>query len=87
MSSHLTGNVILDSEVTNISGNGFWLLVEDREYFVPFSDYPVFYSATVFQILKLKRLSPSQFYWPELNIDIELDSLEHPDLFPLTYQP
>jgi hypothetical protein len=36
------------SEVTSIGPHGFWLLVDDIEYFVPFRDYPVFMSATVF---------------------------------------
>lgn len=81
------GAVISDSEVTNISENCFWLLVDDREYFVPFSDYPGFGLATVPQIFKFKRLSPSQFSWPELDIDIELESLEHPERFTLVFQP
>ncbi len=38
------------SEVTNISHHGFWLLVDDREYFVPFKDYPGFTEATITQI-------------------------------------
>lgn len=50
------------SEVTNISSAGFWLLVEDREYFVPFEDYPAFKKATVEQIYQFQQLSPEQFY-------------------------
>jgi hypothetical protein len=73
--------------VTNISAVGFWLLVDDREYFVPFTDYPQFRDATVAQIYNLERLSPDQFYWPELDIDIDLEALEHPEQFPLVYKP
>lgn len=66
--------------------DGFWLLVDDREYFVPFDDYPAFRKATVGQIYLVERLSPSQFYWPELDIDLELEALENPERYPLLFQ-
>jgi hypothetical protein len=44
------GTGLSHSEVTNISAAGFWLLVDDKEYFVPFDDYPVFRGATVAQM-------------------------------------
>jgi len=28
----------------------------------------------------------SEFYWPDLDIDIELEALEHPERFPLMFQ-
>jgi hypothetical protein len=80
-------STISDSEVTNISSSGFWLLVEDREYFIPFVDYPDFRDATVAQIFEFQQPGPSQFYWPGLDIDIELDALKNPERFPLSYQP
>ena len=85
MSSNLPGVDISHSEVTNIGLHGFWLLVDDREYFVPFEDYPAFRQATVAQIYGMQRLSPDQFHWPDLDIDIELAALEQPEQFPLTF--
>lgn len=75
------------NEVTNIENLGFWLLVDEHEYFVPFADYPAFYHATVAQIYSVIRLSPEQFHWPNLDIDIELDALKYPDRFSLVFQP
>ena len=46
MNSHLRGTVTSHSEATSISAIGFWLLVDDAEYF-SFCDYPVFQQATV----------------------------------------
>ncbi len=86
MSSNLPGAAISHSEVTNISVLGFWLLVDDREYFVPFDDYPVFRDATVVQIYAVQRLGPAQFHWPALDADIELQALEHPAQYPLKFQ-
>ncbi|MGE5602826.1 MAG: DUF2442 domain-containing protein [Nitrososphaerales archaeon] len=74
------------SEVTNIGPHGFWLLVDDREYFVPFRDYPMFKTATVAQIYAVRRISPDQFYWPDLDADVELGALERPESYPLIYR-
>jgi hypothetical protein len=84
--SNKPGIGTFQSEVSNISSFGFWLLVEDKEYFVPFSDYPQFRNATVEQILGMRQISPSQFHWQDLDIDIEIDALETPDRFPLKFR-
>ena len=86
MTSNLPGIAISDNEVTSIGATGFWLLVEDKEYFVPFADYPVFQTATIEQIFNVKRLGRGQFHWPALDADIELDALENPDQFPLVWR-
>lgn len=86
MSSRLPGIATFQSEVTSIHSSGFWLLVDDREYFVAFDDYPVFQTATVSQIYAIQRVSPTQFHWPELDADIELEALERPERFPLVFQ-
>lgn len=86
MSSGLPGTSTSHSEVTNIGRSGFWLLVDDKEYFVPFADYPVFQNAAVEQIFLVERLSHNQFHWPELDADIELDALEHPEQYPLIWR-
>lgn len=85
MNSELPGTAISHSEVTAIGPTGFWLLAEDREYFVPFDDYPVFRSATIEQIFTVQPLSPTQFHWPALDADIELEALERPEHFPLKW--
>ena len=85
MSLEVPGVNISYSEVTNISQVGFWLLVDDQEYFIPFEDYPAFLEATVAQIYAVRRLGPTQFSWPDLDIDIELEALEQPEQFPLVF--
>jgi len=84
MSKH--GTNILINEVTNISKIGFWLVVHNTEYFVPFTDYPVFKKATIEQIIEFEMLSPHQLYWKSLDCDIELAALENPQHFPLSYR-
>ena len=78
----------MDNEVTTITQHGFWIWLAStqREFFVPFTDYPAFKSATVEQILAMQSLFPNQLYWEDLDIDIELEALVHPDNFPLSYE-
>lgn len=86
MTLQMSGANISLNEVTNISSSGFWLLVDDKEYFVPFNDYPEFKLARVEQIYNVKRIGPEAFYWEELDIDIELSALSEPDKYPLTFK-
>jgi hypothetical protein len=74
------------SEVTNIAQHGFWLLVDDREYFVPFTDYPIFRAATVAEIYAVERIGPDQFFWPALDADVELNALAYPESHPLVFR-
>lgn len=85
MNSLKDGKHTLTSSVTNISNVGFWILVNDKEYFVPFSNYPEFKKATVDEIFSMKMLSPRQLHWQSLDCDIEIDALEEPERFPLRF--
>ena len=73
-----------DVEVTNISKHGFWMLIDGRELFLAFGDFPWFKQATVEQVLRLERPAPGHLRWPDLDVDLALDSIEHPDHYPLT---
>ena len=86
MTSLMPGNNTLAAEVTGTSPIGFWLLDADREYFIPFADYPEFLQATIGQLYQVEQLSPTQVYWPDLDIDIELSALEEPARFPLSFK-
>jgi hypothetical protein len=69
--------------VTNVSPHGFWLLVDERELFLPFAAFPWFEDATVRQLGAVERPSPHHLHWPALDVDLALDSLEHPERYPL----
>ena len=70
-------------EVTNISRHGLWLLLEDEELFLPFAEFPWFREVTIQKILHVELPSPNHLYWPELDIDLSVESIRHPELFPL----
>lgn len=73
-------------EVTNIDCFGFWLLVADKEYFLPYEDFPWFRHATLDQIVNVELLHEGHLCWPALDVDLCLDCLERPEAFPLIYR-
>jgi hypothetical protein len=77
------GKPISDVEVTNISAHGFWVLVGARELFLPFEQFPWFADAPVARILKVEQPGPDHLFWPDLDIDLSIESIEHPEQFPL----
>ncbi len=83
MTSARHGQSTLAVEVTNVSPHGFWLLVEQREYFVPFKDFPWFRDASIAELMKVELPSPHHLYWPDLDVDLAVESLDHPERYPL----
>lgn len=69
-------------EVTNISKHGFWILLDDRELFLPFEMFPWFKAASVEAITHVERPHPHHLYWPDLDVDLSVDSIEHPERYP-----
>ena len=80
------GTDTLINSVTNITSHGFWVIVNETEYFVSFNEYPGFRKASVDSIFNMTILSPGQLNWLDLDIDIELDALKDPDKFPLQFK-
>ena len=81
--SHGTGTSAI--EVTDISPQGIWVLARDEEIFLPFDTFPWFKAASVEAILKVEEQSPGHFYWPDLDIDLDLDSMRNPERYPRTF--
>jgi hypothetical protein len=70
-------------EVTHISRHGFWLLLGDDELLLPFSDFPWFRQATVDQLCDVEWPTPDHLYWRQLDVDLSVESIRHPERFPL----
>ena len=83
MSSEPHGLGISGVEVTNVSSHGIWLLVGDRELFLSYEDFPWFKDQPLRRVLAVEEPSPGHFYWPELDVDLGVESIEHPGRFPL----
>jgi len=86
MKSAALGRSISPVEVTNVSPHGFWLFLGERELFVSFKDFPWFNEASIRQISHVELPSAHHLYWPELDIDLAVDSLTRPERYPLISQ-
>ena len=72
-----------DVGVKNVSQHGFRIFIGDREFFASFAEFPWFEHASIRELTTVELPSPHHLYWPELDIDLTVDSLDHPDRYPL----
>ena len=86
MISSKNGIDTLEVEVLNISPHGIWLYVKGKEYFLSYQDYPWFEESKVTDICEVELLHDTHLRWPQLDIDLEIESLDNPEKFPLKYQ-
>ena len=80
----MRGTNTFQTEILGISKHGFWLLLDEKEeLFVSFLNFPWFRKASVEQIFALERPQPHHLYWSDLDIDLDVESIRHPEKFPL----
>ena len=70
-------------EVLNVSPHGFWLSVNGTEYFLAEDAFPWFRVATLKQLFNVELHHGGHLYWPELDVDLDLERITHPERFPL----
>ena len=79
----MSGTSTLAAEVTNVSRHGFWLLLDAEQLLLPFADFPWFRQASVDQLSDVQQPAPGHLYWPQLDVDIAVESIRNPGAFPL----
>ncbi|MBK6975122.1 MAG: DUF2442 domain-containing protein [Sterolibacteriaceae bacterium] len=87
MLSGTLGTNTLEVEVTNVSKHGLWLLLGDEELFMPFAEFPWFRDAPIGKVLNVERPKAHHLYWPDLDVDLAVESIRHPERFPLIAKP
>lgn len=83
----MLGTPTSEIEVTLTSRKGFWLLLDNEELFVPYSEFPWFKQATIEEVTTVERPGPNHLYWPLLDVDLSVDSVRDPSTFPLVSRP
>ena len=73
-------------EVMNVSPHGIWLSVRGKEYFLSYDEFPWFQNARLSEIYHVKLIHGRSLRWDDLDVDVALQALEHPDRYPLKYQ-
>ncbi|MBI5334189.1 MAG: DUF2442 domain-containing protein [Burkholderiales bacterium] len=79
----MPGAATLGVEVTHISTHGLWVLLGEEELLLPFAQFPWFRQATIEQLTEVERPTPDHLYWPQLDVDLSVESIRKPEQFPL----
>lgn len=59
------------------------MLIDDEELALPYYEFPWFKTATIQHIINVLRPTADYLYWPDLDIDLSIESIRHPERFPL----
>lgn len=73
----------ISASVLMINNQGIMISVAGNDYFLSYNRVPWLKDATVRNILNIKMLGKNAVEWPDLDIDLEVDSLKHPERYPL----
>ena len=83
MKSGALGKNTSGVEISNFSSHGIWLFSGNKEFFLSYDEFPWFKDVAISRILNVEEPMPGHFYWPDLDVDVSVDSIEHPERFPL----
>lgn len=48
-----------------------------------YEDFPWFKDVSIGKVLYVEEHTPGHFYWSELDVDVGIETIEHPGRFPL----
>lgn len=69
--------------VLMINAQGIMLSVCGNDYFLSYNRIPWMRDASIKSVLNVKMSGRNAIEWPDLNVDLEIDSLKHPERYPL----
>lgn len=85
MKSNRRGRSTSGVEVTGISDRGIELVLDSRRVCLSYQNFPWFKGAREDYVLNVRRPHPGHLQWPDLDIDLEEESLFHPEKYPLIW--
>ncbi len=78
-----TNSLDTSVNVLMINDKGIMLSVKGNDYFISFNRIPWIKSASIMDALDVKMSGRNAIEWPKLDVDLEIDSLKHPERYPL----
>jgi hypothetical protein len=69
--------------VLTITANGILISIPEGDFFLPYSDYPWFKTATIDDVLDVEMEDNHAIRWDKLDVDLEIDSILHPEKYPV----
>jgi hypothetical protein len=88
----MPGTNTLGTEVTSVSRPCIWILIDDEELALPYSEFPWFKAATIQQIMNVLQPTSGHLYWPDLDVDLSVESIRYREVsakgkeFPFDHQ-
>ena len=71
------------AKVLTITSGGVLIAIADGDFFLPYSRVPWFKNASVSDVLDVEMNGKRSIRWNKLDVDLEIESLLHPDKYPL----
>jgi len=69
--------------VLMINAQGIMLSVQGNDYFISYNRVPWLKDARISDVLNVRMSGRSAIEWTSLDIDLEIESLKHPERYPL----
>ena len=71
------------TSVLMINAQGIMLSVLGNDYFLSYNRIPWMKDAPIRSVLNVQMSGTEAIEWPDLDVDLEIDSLRHPERYPL----
>jgi hypothetical protein len=71
------------AKVLEVTPHGLWLFAKGEEHFLSFEAFPWFKDAAVSAVFNVEEQGQDGFCWPDLDVDLSMDGIKHPDKYPL----
>lgn len=66
-----------------INAQGIMLSVLGQDYFISYNRIPWMRDASIKSVLNVQMCGSEAIEWPDLDVDLEIESLKHPERYPL----
>lgn len=69
-------------KVLSITNDGVFITAFGKDYFLSFNRLPWFRDAKISDIMNVRNIGTMGIRWDSIDVDLELDSLNHPEKYP-----
>ncbi|MDO4958996.1 MAG: DUF2442 domain-containing protein [Prevotellaceae bacterium] len=73
----------MSASVLMINSQGIMISVDGNDYFLSYNRVPWMKDASISSVLNITKEGRSAISWPDLDVDLEIDSLRYPERYPL----
>lgn len=87
MRSKKAGTSNTGVELSKVTQEGIEIRVDGEELFLSYDLFPWFRRASRSRVENIERPWTDHLRWPDFDVDLELDSIHHPERYPLIFDP